>query len=101
MNSKLSFRPISTYKFPLTDGSKVGQSCRSYYASPAIHEIGFGFYRNLDELLGLSELWIRGHTHDSFDYSLKETRVVCNPRGYVQREIQESITFNPRLIIEV
>ena len=26
---------------------------------------------------------IHGHTHNSFDYSVKGTRVVCNPRGYV------------------
>lgn len=28
------------------------------------------------------ELWMHGHMHDSFDYSVGTTRVVCNPRGY-------------------
>lgn len=27
-------------------------------------------------------LWIHGHMHDSFDYMVGDTRVVCNPRGY-------------------
>lgn len=27
-------------------------------------------------------LWIHGHTHDAFDYTVGRTRVVCNPRGY-------------------
>lgn len=27
-------------------------------------------------------LWIHGHTHSSFDYTVGETRVVCNPHGY-------------------
>ncbi len=27
-------------------------------------------------------LWFHGHTHDSCDYRIGETRVVCNPRGY-------------------
>lgn len=27
-------------------------------------------------------LWVHGHTHNSFDYSLGATRVVCNPYGY-------------------
>lgn len=27
-------------------------------------------------------LWIHGHTHDSFDYRVGDTRVVCNPKGY-------------------
>lgn len=44
-------------------------------------------------------LWLHGHTHTSFDYELGETRVVCNPRGYEQHELNSE--FNPRLILEV
>ena len=29
---------------------------------------------------GRAGLWIRGHTHDSFDYRSGGSRVVCNPR---------------------
>ena len=32
------------------------------------------------------KLWTHGHTHDSFDYVIGSTRVVCNPRGYVNYE---------------
>jgi hypothetical protein len=28
------------------------------------------------------KLWTHGHTHETFDYVIGETRVVCNPRGY-------------------
>lgn len=28
------------------------------------------------------KLFIHGHTHDSFDYLVYDTRVICNPRGY-------------------
>ncbi len=34
------------------------------------------------------KLWVHGHTHDDFDYAIGETRVVCNPRGYVGHENQ-------------
>lgn len=34
------------------------------------------------------KLWVHGHTHDEFDYHIGETRVVCNPRGYVGYEKQ-------------
>lgn len=27
-------------------------------------------------------LWLHGHTHDSCDYQLFDTRIVCNPFGY-------------------
>lgn len=32
------------------------------------------------------KVWTHGHTHDVFDYMVGETRVVCNPRGYVRYE---------------
>lgn len=32
------------------------------------------------------KLWTHGHTHELFDYIVGETRVVCNPRGYVGYE---------------
>lgn len=34
------------------------------------------------ELKSPPKLWIHGHVHDSFDYQIGNTRVVCNPRGY-------------------
>ena len=38
-------------------------------------------------------LWIHGHTHESFDYEIGKTRVVCNPRGYAS--IEENKGFKP------
>jgi predicted phosphodiesterase len=32
------------------------------------------------------KLWIHGHTHYPFDYMIGQTRVICNPRGYVGHE---------------
>ncbi len=40
------------------------------------------FISDLTRLLGKSDLWIHGHTHDSFDYNVKGTRVIANPMGY-------------------
>ncbi|SIS90093.1 metallophosphoesterase [Neptunomonas antarctica] len=48
-----------------------------------------------------SDLWIHGHTHDSFDYYVNGTRVVCNPRGYSTADIIENPYFDPALVIEV
>lgn len=30
--------------------------------------------------------WTHGHTHDVFDYMIGSTRILCNPRGYVNYE---------------
>jgi len=46
-------------------------------------------------------LWIHGHTHDSFDYDLAGTRVVCNPRGYARGAVNENPCFDANLTIEV
>ena len=32
------------------------------------------------------KLWTHGHTHDTFDYMIGGTRIVCNPRGYINYE---------------
>lgn len=55
----------------------------SVHARFATHPANGGFVSNLEAMMGPPALWIHGHTHNSFDYSVKGTRVVCNPRGYV------------------
>jgi Icc-related predicted phosphoesterase len=61
------------------------------------------FSNNLDEqILNLKKppkLWIHGHTHDSFDYMIGNTRVICHPRGY-RNERNYYKTYKP-LIIEL
>jgi predicted phosphodiesterase len=47
------------------------------------------------------QLWVHGHTHDSFDYSLNGTRVVCNPRGYARAGVNENPRFDPHFMVEV
>lgn len=32
------------------------------------------------------KLWTHGHTHHVFDYMIGDTRIVCNPRGYIGYE---------------
>jgi predicted phosphodiesterase len=34
------------------------------------------------------KVWTHGHTHDQFDYMIGSTRIVCNPRGYINYEYQ-------------
>ena len=48
-----------------------------------------------------AQLWIHGHTHDSFDYVVKGTRVVCNPRGYARGGVNENAAFDPDFMVRV
>ena len=60
------------------------------------------FASNLDHLFGKMDLWVHGHTHDSFDYVSDGTRVVCNPRGYeVFNRGPENCAFEPKMVVEV
>ncbi len=44
-------------------------------------------------------LWVHGHAHNSCDYHLGDTRVVCNPYGYLDNE--ENQGFVERLMVDV
>jgi predicted phosphodiesterase len=61
------------------------------------------FVSRLDHLMSgeRARLWVHGHTHDSFDYTVDGTRVVCNPRGYARNGVNENARFDPDLLIDV
>lgn len=48
-----------------------------------------------------ARLWIHGHTHDSFDYIVNGTRVVCNPRGYAKDGMSENPLFDANFLVEI
>ncbi len=57
---------------------------------------------DLTHLMGQGALWIHGHIHDSMDYEVAGTRVLCNPRGYQHwNNTFENRSFDPELIVEV
>jgi len=48
-----------------------------------------GYSSDLDQFIEdrpQIRLWTHGHTHHPFDYVIGETRIVCNPRGYINYE---------------
>jgi Icc-related predicted phosphoesterase len=42
-------------------------------------------------------LWVHGHTHDSVDVVVGETRIVCNPFGYARSEVNPAYDGNRRV----
>jgi hypothetical protein len=67
------------------------QSCAEYYRSDTI--MNGAYHTNLEEFIldrPQIKLWTHGHTHDDFDYMIGDTRVVCNPRGYIKYEKRAS-----------
>ena len=65
--------------------------------------VNAGFVSNLEAQIERWQpaLWLHGHTHDSFDYRVGATRVVCNPRGYEKGGVLENPDFDPFLMIDL
>ncbi|MEO8009848.1 MAG: metallophosphoesterase, partial [Betaproteobacteria bacterium] len=72
------------------------------------------FVSDLTRLMGKSALWFHGHTHDSFDFAVRGTRVLANPMGYRTsnwreprtaaiplRVVCENRRFDPALVVEI
>jgi len=38
--------------------------------------------------------WIHGHMHNTFNYTIGETQVLCNPRGYIPYEENNGFDVN-------
>jgi len=69
----------------------------------ALREMNGAYASDLSDLMldnPKIKLWIHGHTHSPHDYMIGDTRVLCNPRGYVgvERTIQEEDPYAPRFI---
>jgi Icc-related predicted phosphoesterase len=48
-----------------------------------------GYSTSIDEYIldhPQIKVWVHGHTHEDFDYMVGSTRIVCNPRGYINYE---------------
>ena len=63
------------------------QSCHPRYKHDSV--MNGGYHSDLEEFIMARpniKLWTHGHTHEDFDYMVGETRVVCNPRGYIGYE---------------
>ncbi|HVK54416.1 MAG TPA: metallophosphoesterase [Burkholderiales bacterium] len=70
----------------------------------ATDRVSAGFINDLTDLMGPRiSLWVHGHTHDAFDYEINGVRVICNPRGYVNRMNgkTENAEFDWARIIEI
>ncbi len=68
----------------------------------ASDQVSAAYASRLDDIAGHADLWVHGHTHDSFDYLIGKCRVVCNPCGYMTRGGGiENARFDPNFVVEI
>lgn len=73
---------------------------RSVHDQYVNDELTPAFVTHLEHLMGPDvAVWFHGHTHDSFSYEERGTRVYCNPRGYEQHELNPD--FKADFVVEV
>lgn len=66
-------------------------SIHSSYSDSMYYQANGGYYSALDQFIldrPQIKLWTHGHMHNSFDYNIGSTRVVCNPHGYRSENAQ-------------
>lgn len=92
--------PSPTPTVVVTHHAPSRQSIHDMYRSSGLNAC---FASNVDALIQATraKLWVHGHVHNSFDYRIGETRVVCNPRGYSMDGRVENVSFNPSLVVSI
>jgi Icc-related predicted phosphoesterase len=65
------------------------------------HPLTPAYASRLEPMIGelAPALWVHGHMHASADYTIYDTRIVCNPRGYHGYELNAD--FDPALVLEI
>lgn len=65
------------------------QSVHPRFNTTNDYHMNGGYCSKLDQFIlqyPQIKFWVHGHTHDAHDYMVGNTRVLCNPRGYVGYE---------------
>ncbi|WP_227243875.1 metallophosphoesterase [Paraburkholderia caribensis] len=94
-------KPFAGRTIVVTHHAPHRRSLAERYADDAVSA---GFVNDLPSLVRAPvTLWVHGHTHTAFDYVENGTRVVCNPRGYLDRRTRalENAAFAWDKVIEV
>jgi len=90
--------PFAGKTVVITHHAPSSQSVHPRYARDLLTP---AFASNLENLMDgdRAALWIHGHMHESFDYEVYDTRVVCNPRGYAPNALNPD--FRSDWVVEI
>jgi predicted phosphodiesterase len=88
--------PCELAKVVVTHHAPSKRSIGSEHIGSALNP---AFASNLEHLVDLTDLWVHGHVHNRCDYTIGDSRVVCNPRGYPT--IGEWSGFDPSFVVEI
>lgn len=85
----------------VTHHSPSKQSIKPRYQGD--FHVNGGYSSDLEEFIADHpniKVWTHGHTHDMFDYTVAQCRIICNPRGYEGYEEQAKL-FDPTVGFDI
>lgn len=88
VNNSFEKRVLITHHAP----SKLSQ-----HAKYVNDTLSGAYTSNCHDLLELFDLAVHGHIHQSFDYMVGKTRVVCHPKGYPKERLWEP-HYQPKIL---
>lgn len=74
---------------------------RSIDRFDALKPVAAAYASDLTDLMGYAALWVHGHVHEAADYEISGTRVVCNPRGYLDRDGDALSGWDPCFTVDI
>jgi len=118
----VKFMPVDAFKLHVKTFKKIDRTLRepfdgetvvvthhapSYESVPQefrgfdSYEMNYGYYTDLEWMLEKYDIkyWFHGHMHNSSDYEIGGTRVICNPRGYAPHDLNPN--FEPEKVLDI
>ena len=96
---ELRQNPTDEVKFVITHFAPHPKSTKNQFKKQLMSSY---WVNNVEELLGFSDFWVHGHVHDTFNYEVEATKILCNPRGYSKTfDLSPNTFFEKNIILEV
>ena len=104
-------KTLEYFKFMLSEHKDTPFVVITHHAPSykSIHEryahdvlMNTGYVSELDQFIidrPNIKIWTHGHVHNKFDYMIEDTRILCNPRGYIPYE--QGHGFDPNFTFEI
>jgi len=99
LNFELRNNPFEGVKFVVTHFAPTLKSGHPKYKDNLMNAY---WVNDLENLMGFSDYWVHGHTHNTFNYNCEGTNVICNPRGSSPMfNLSGNPNFDKELMVEI
>jgi len=91
-------KPFDGKTVVVTHHAPSMQSIHEGYVDNSMNDC---YATDIENMMTGADVWVHGHTHSNFDYNILGTRIVCNPRGYLDCDGSENDAFDAMKIVNI